>query len=144
MGADQKVTLFATEYIRVYAVFSPFIIVFFAIDNFLRVCGKARYSMVLNVVTAVLNIVLDFVFIVLLHYGVWSAALASCLSLALGTLLSLFPFWRKKLSLLFVKGFIPFRQFFHLLANGSSELFTNIASSLIDVYKRQSQDGGGS
>lgn len=131
MKAGEEVTRLAVEYIRVYAVFAPLVVVFFASDNYLRVCGKARYSMVLNVVTAVLNIALDFVFIVQLRYGVWSAALASCLSISLGTVLSLVPFIGKKLSLTFMKGIIPLKQFGRLLANGSSELFTNIASSLM-------------
>lgn len=131
MRAGDEVTRLAVEYIRVYAVFSPLVMVFFAVDNYLRVCGRARYSMALNVVTAVLNIVLDFIFIVVLRYGVWSAALASCLSIALGTVLSMIPFLRKKLSLTFVGGMIPLKQFVRLIANGSSELFTNIASSLM-------------
>ena len=129
MGAGENVTELAAQYIRVYAVFSPLVMVFFAIDNYLRVCGKARYSMVLNVVTALGNILLDFVFIVLLRWGIWSAALASCLSLSLGTVLAMVPFFRKKLKLYFVRGILSLRQLGHLLANGSSELFTNIASS---------------
>ena len=40
MGAGENVTELAAQYIRVYAVFSPLVMVFFAIDNYLRVCGK--------------------------------------------------------------------------------------------------------
>ena len=72
MGADGEVTSLAEEYIRVYAVFAPLIMVYFAVDNYLRICGCVRYSMAINVSTALLNIVLDFVFIgVLAGCGVW-------------------------------------------------------------------------
>lgn len=131
MGAEAQVARLATEYIRVYALFAPMVSAFFAVDNYLRVCGKTRYSMVLNVLTALLNIVLDAVFLVALRRGVWAAALASCLSLSLGTGLSLLPFLKKKLALSFVRGNLSAREFARLLTNGSSELFTNVASSLM-------------
>ena len=50
MGADGNALQYSIEYIRVYAVFAPLIIVFFAVDNYLRICGKQNYSMILNVV----------------------------------------------------------------------------------------------
>lgn len=131
MGAEAQVARLATEYIRVYALFAPMVAAFFAVDNYLRVCGKTRYSMVLNVLTALLNIVLDAVFLVALRRGVWAAALASCLSLSLGTGLSLLPFLKKKLALSFVRGNLSAREFARPLTNGSSELFTNVASSLM-------------
>lgn len=131
LGAEPDVAQLAEEYLRIYALFLPLISGFFAIDNYLRICGKPRYSMAMNIVTAILNIMLDFVFVAVLGYGVWSAALASCLSLVVGMILGLFPFLGEKLPVSFVRGRIPFRQFVHLLANGSSELFSNIASSLL-------------
>lgn len=52
MGAEAEVTAMGAEYMQVYAVFAPVIMVFFAVDNYLRICGRVRYSMILNVVTA--------------------------------------------------------------------------------------------
>ena len=118
------------EYIRVYAVFSPLIIVYFAADNYLRICGKQNYSMALNIITSVLNIVLDFLLLVVWKQGVWAAAFTSCISIALGTVMALWPFFRNKLELKFVKGWISAKQFVKLVANGSSEFFANIASSI--------------
>ncbi len=69
MGAEAEVTAMGAEYMQVYAVFAPVIMVFFAVDNYLRICGRVRYSMILNVVTALLNIVLDFLFLVVFRWG---------------------------------------------------------------------------
>ena len=77
MGAEAEVTAMGAEYMQVYAVFAPVIMVFFAVDNYLRICGRVRYSMILNVVTALLNIVLDFLFLVVFRWGVAAAAAAS-------------------------------------------------------------------
>lgn len=130
MGANGIALLYSIEYIRVYAVFAPLIIVFFAIDNYLRICGKQNYSMMLNIVTAVLNIALDFLLIVVLRQEIRAAALTSCISISVGTVMAFYPFFRNKLELKFVAGNIPFKQFAQLAANGSSEFFSSIASSI--------------
>ncbi len=130
MGADGNALQYSVEYIRVYAVFAPLIIVFFAVDNYLRICGKQNYSMILNVATAVLNIALDFLLIVVLRKGIWAAALASCISISIGTVMAFYPFFKNKLELKFVAGSIPFKQFVQLAANGSSEFFSSIAGSV--------------
>lgn len=130
MGAEGTALEYSIQYIRVYALFSPLIIVYFAVDNYLRICGKQNYSMVLNIATAVLNIVLDFLFLVIFKWGVWAAALTSCVSISVGTVLAFYPFLQNKLELKFVKGTIPLKQFWQLVANGSSEFFANIAGSV--------------
>ena len=130
MGADGIALQYSVEYIRVYAVFAPLIIVFFAVDNYLRICGKQNYSMVLNIATTVLNIALDFLLLVVLRQGIWAAALTSCVSISVGTVMAFYPFFRNKLGLKFVSGNIPFKQFVQLAANGSSEFFSSIAGSI--------------
>lgn len=133
MGADAEVTALSVEYIKVYAVFAPFIMVFFAVDNYLRICGRTHYSMALNIMTSLLNILLDYLFLGVLRLGIGSAALASCIGLSLGTLLGYWPFLRKKLQLRFVRGKIRLRQIANILFNGSSEFFSNIAGSILMI-----------
>ena len=106
---------------------------FFALDNYLRICGRVRYSMGINVFTSLVNIVLDALFLIVFRWGVAGAALASCIGMALGTVLGLLPFLRKKLPLRFVRGRVPLHQLAALLANGSSEFFSSIAGSVLMV-----------
>ena len=133
MGADAQVTAMAAEYLRVYALFSPAIMIFFAVDNYLRICGWVRYSMLLNVATALVNIALDALFLVVFRWGVAGAAVASCISIALGTVLGFLPFLARRLPLRFVRGRLPLGQVASLLANGSSEFFSSIAGSVLMV-----------
>lgn len=130
MGADQEVTRLAVEYMQVYAVFAPAIMIFFAVDNYLRICGKVNYSMGMNVAISLLNIFLDWLFVARLGWGVASAALASCLSLAAGTISGYLPFLRGGLTLKLVRGRIPLRLVGDIIANGSSEFFSNISASV--------------
>lgn len=133
MGAERQVTAMAVDYLRVYALLAPFIMLFFALDNYLRICGRVRYSMGINVFTSLVNIVLDALFLIVFRWGVAGAALASCIGMALGTVLGLLPFLRKKLPLRFVRGRVPLHQLAALLANGSSEFFSSIAGSVLMV-----------
>lgn len=133
MGADPTLTGLAAEYLRVFSAFSPAVMIFFAVDNYLRICGKVRYSMNMNIVTSVLNIILDALFLGVFRLGVGWAAFASCLSLTVGTVMGFWPFLRGKLALRFAKGKVPAKAIGNMLANGSSEFFTGIASSVAMV-----------
>lgn len=130
LGAEGEVAALAVEYMRVYAAFSPLIMIFFAVDNYLRICGKVTYSMAMNVAVSLANIVLDAWFIAVLGWGIGAAALASCLCLATGTVVCFFPFVCKRMPLRFVRGGVPLPLLGHMLANGSSEFFSNISSSV--------------
>ena len=133
LGADGQVAAMAVEYIRVYALFSPLIMIFFALDNYLRICGRIRYSMIMNVAISIANIALDALFIAGFGWGIGSAALASCLCLAVGTLLGLWPFIRGKMALHFVKSRLPLKTIGNIITNGSSEFFANISGSVCMV-----------
>ena len=133
LGADAAVAALGAEYLRVYALFAPFIMVFYAVDNYLRICGRPRYSMVVTVITSLLNVVLDYLFLGVFGWGIAAAALASCLCLTLGTVLNYVPFLRGKLPLRFVRGGISLRLLGNIFYNGSSEFFSNIAGSVLMV-----------
>ena len=89
--------------------------------------------MTINIVCSLLNIALDVLLIVVLKQGLWSAAVASCISMSLGAVWSLVPFVCKRLPLVFSWGRIGGRQMLTILANGSSEFFISIAGSLFAV-----------
>lgn len=133
MGAGPEVTALAAVYLKIYAAFSPAIMIFFAVDNYLRICGKVRYSMGLNVAISLLNILLDFLFIAVWRLGVGAAALASCLSLSLGTVLGFLPILGGKLPLRFTRGSIAPSVLGNIVANGASEFFSNISGSVLMV-----------
>ncbi|WP_418667418.1 MATE family efflux transporter [Allofournierella sp.] len=133
LGAEGQVAAMAVEYMRVYAVFAPLIMCFFAVDNYLRICGRVKYSMFMNVIISLANIVLDALLIVGLGGGIGAAALASCICLAAGSVICFWPFFAKKLPLRFVRGGVPARVMANIMANGSSEFFSNISSSVCMV-----------
>lgn len=132
-GANEEAIRLGAEYLQVFAAFGPLIPVYFATDNFLRVCGKQRLSMIINIVSQVINIGLNYLLIVQLHYGVRAAAAASSVSIVFGSLFTLLLFMNRRMDVYYAKGGVPKAQFFRILANGSSEFFGSIAASIMSM-----------
>ena len=132
-GATEAAVRCGTDYLKVFALFGPLIPIYFATDNYLRVCGKQKLSMSIGVVTQLLNVVLDFLLIAVLHKGVKAAAAASCVSMVLGSVITLALFLGRRMDVYYTRENIPAAQFFRIAANGSSEFFSSIATSIMSV-----------
>ena len=132
-GASDLAIEYGVTYIRVNAAFSPLCLVFFATDNYLRICGKEKLSMWLSIGTQTFNIALDVVLIVFLGQGVWAAAFTSCLAMALGAVITLVLFRGRKMDLYFTRKSVSLSKFLKVLANGSSEFFSNISMSVMSI-----------
>ena len=132
-GADAQAIRYSVEYLRMYAAFAPLLLVFFATDNYLRVCGKETISMWIGIVSQLANIVLNAILIAGLGMGIRAAAATSCVSIAAGSVVTLLLFAGNRMDLYFTRKNIPLENFLRILANGSSEFFSNIASSVMSV-----------
>ena len=108
----------AVQYLRVYALCSPITTIVFAMDNYLRICGKIRNSMILNLfyvgTQRRVGIRVPFVF----RWGIWGAALATCLGMCTCALLACIPFFRGKAQLRFRKPRFRFSMVKQILACG--------------------------
>ena len=82
-GSD--VTLpYAVQYGRIYVLGSVFVLVVMGMNPFITTQGFAKISMLTTVIGAVINIILDPIFIFVLGMGVKGAALATVLSQSVG------------------------------------------------------------
>lgn len=121
----------AWEYIHIFLYFMPLIMPLFAVDNYLRICGKAKFSMYMNISIAILNIILDFIFLFVLRLDIRFAALATALSMVVGVGIAVLPFIRKKLTLQFTTPKIPLATIGGIFYNDSSEFFNNVSGSIM-------------
>lgn len=133
MGAEGKFASLAVQYLRVYALCSPVVTIVFATDNFLRICGMIRSSMVLNILMSVLSAGLEFLFLAVFRWGVWAAALATCSSMFLCAILALIPFFRGKTLLRFCKPRFRFSMIRQIVSCGSPNFLNNIAGRITSI-----------
>lgn len=130
---DLHIQKLSIDYINMFCYFSPLIMVSFAIDNYLRICNKTVYSMINNIIMAITNIILDYIFIVKLDLGLSGASLATCIGLTLNSIIGIYPFLFCNLQLKFEKLYINLQTFKNILFNGSSEFFSNISGSILMI-----------
>ena len=81
-GASDATLPYGVIYSRIYILGSVFVLIVMGMNSFISTQGFAQFSMLTTVIGAVINIVLDPVFIFLLDMGVAGAALATVLSQA--------------------------------------------------------------
>ena len=80
MGATPEILPYANDYLIFILIGTPFMMSSLTLNNQLRLQGNAKYAMIGISTGAVLNIVLDFLFIYVLEMGVTGASLATCIS----------------------------------------------------------------
>ena len=81
-GASDVTLPYALQYSRIYVLGSVFVLTVMGMNTFVTTQGFAKVSMMTTVIGAVINIILDPIFIFVLDLGVSGAALATVLSQA--------------------------------------------------------------
>ena len=79
-GASENTIPYAMDYMRIYLIGSIFVLIVMGMNPFLTTQGFAKFAMLTTVIGAVINIVLDPIFIFGLNMGVSGAALATIIS----------------------------------------------------------------
>lgn len=79
-GASENTIPYAMDYMRIYLLGSIFVLIVMGMNPFLTTQGFAKFAMITTVIGAVINIVLDPIFIFGLNMGVSGAALATIIS----------------------------------------------------------------
>ena len=134
MGAEGEFARLAVQYLRVYALCSPVTTIVFATDNYLRICGKIRTSMFLNLLMSALSAGLEFLFLFVLRWGIWSAALGTCLGMGVCALIALLLFARGNLQLRFCRPRFRAETIRRIIACGSPNFLNNIAGRVTSIF----------
>ena len=86
LGASEATFPYADDYISIYLLGSVFVMISMGMNGFINCQGFAGIGMMTVLIGAVINIVLDPVFIFLFHMGVRGAAIATVISQAVSAL----------------------------------------------------------
>lgn len=131
LGANEVIIDSAQNYLFIISFFTLFYLLSYGLEIFIRIEGNPAYSMLCNFAGAIINIVLDYIFIVHFHWGIKGAAFATGMA-QLGTALSLawyLVFKAKKLKFSATK--FDLKSIGTLCFNGSSEFLTEIATGIV-------------
>lgn len=96
MGTPENCMADATTYLRIYFAGSIGTVVYNMGAGILRAMGDSKRPMLFLMVTCILNVVLDLLFVAVLHKGVAGAALATVLSQMISAVLPIVVLLRQK------------------------------------------------
>lgn len=103
-------------------------------QSFLIVAEKPTFGLIISIVSGVINMLLDFLFMKILEMGVFGAALATGISQLIGGIIPFIYFIRKNNSpLKLTKAKFDGKAILQTCMNGSSEMLTNLSMSLVNM-----------
>lgn len=132
LGADNDTMVYASQYYTFLVLGAPFIILTFTPSNLLRTEGFANASMVGTVLGAVVNMILDPIFISVLGLGAAGAAIATVIGNICGDIYFVWFMLKKSKRLSIIpKGFhISLPEVGAIFAIGIPASVTNLMQSL--------------
>lgn len=134
LGATDAMIGDCVQYGRMIFLFTTAFMMQNVFQSFLVTAEKPRLGLLATVGAGVTNMALDAWFIVGLGWGVKGAALATGISQTVGGILPLIYFLRPNSSLLKItRTKLEGRPVFLAVTNGSSELMSNISTSVVSM-----------
>lgn len=138
-GSTPEVFPYAQEYARITALGLPFFILTKVLSTLARADGSPRYSMLCITAGAVLNTILDPIFIFVLGMGVRGAAIATVLGQVFSFLLAAVYLWRFRSIRLERKHFaITLYESITIVTYGMSNSFNQVAITLVQIVLNNS------
>ena len=134
-GASESNISLAMDYTGIYSLGTIFVLYAVGLNPFINTQGKSHLGMATVLIGAILNIILDPIFIFGLDMGVKGAALATIISQAVSAVWVMFFFFGGKSILLIKKVYFKpdFKIVFSILALGVSPFIMSITESLLQV-----------
>jgi len=133
MGADDALLDTAVRYLRTAALCSPLSTLFFAMDNYLRISGFVKTSMVINIGCNLLTLGLLTVFLLVCKMDVVGSALATSLAMCACSVVAMVPFVMRKALLKFTKPRFSFAMIKQIAACGSPVFLNNISGRITSI-----------
>lgn len=133
-GASENSMDYAIEYLNIIIAFLPVFMLSNMLNSIVRADGSPTWAMIAMIAGAIVNIVLDPIFIFGTKWGMFGAALATGIGQAVSFILSFVYLFRTKTFKLNFKSFIPnFKAFKGALELGISSFITQITIVIIAV-----------
>lgn len=133
-GSTETVYPYALSYGRIIAIGSPFVIIYTALSNMIRADGSPKYAMIMLVIGAVINIILDPIFIFGFHLGVAGGAIATVVGQIVSCLIAIFYIRKIKSVKLTKNDFKINKSILRTLGLGLSSFITQMTVLVLFVF----------
>lgn len=128
LGATTETLQYVKDYLGIIIVFSTFFMVAYSLEVLVKTDGFPIYAIVFVTLAALINIVLDYLFVIVFDYGVKGAALATGLSQLISCIGFLLHFIIGKSNLKFVRFKFDFQRIIRFIMIGFPEALTELSA----------------
>lgn len=133
-GCTENVYKYALDYGRIIILGSPFMIIYSSLSSIIRADGSPKYSMVMLVIGALINIVLDPIFIFVFNMGVKGGALATIIGQFISFLIAVIYLKKLKSVKLVKEDFYMTKNVLKILSLGLSSFITQSIILVLFVF----------
>ena len=134
LGAEGDLIEQCVIYGRIILYALPLFILQVEFQTFFITAEKPQLGLYVTLLSGVLNMILDYLFVAVFGWGLEGAAWATSLSQSLGGIIPLIYFFSKNDSLLrLTKPIFDLKAIIKTCTNGISELLSNISMSLVGI-----------
>lgn len=131
LGATGDLLPLVKEYVAIIACFSVFFTVSYNLEVQVKADGAPHVSTIGVLSCAIMNVVLDYVFVMHFHWGVWGAALATGLAQVTSTVVFVIYFIRHPAPLRFGKFKPDFGAYRRIIPLGTSDGLSEFSNGLV-------------
>ncbi len=131
LGTTDSLYQYTKDYLFFAIIFVTPTILKFIVEQFLVAINKSKTALFLSVSGGILNIILDYVFIVLLDFGIKGAAIATGIGYAIPAIIGLSFFTNKSNLLCFKMPSKSPKVILKSCFNGCSEMVSQLSSGII-------------
>ncbi|MDY5051834.1 MAG: MATE family efflux transporter [Candidatus Mucispirillum faecigallinarum] len=131
LGANEEIIVYAVPYLKMISLFFLFQSLEYSLSVMIRTDGNPYLASAAVMAGAVLNFILDYIFIVKMNMGITGAALGTGISFMSSTFLILFHFFLKKGRLYITSKPGSFKEIIYAAYNGSSELLSEASVAVV-------------
>ena len=133
-GSPADVLPYAVPYVRITAIGFPFLLLGTGGGHIMRADGSPQMTMISNITGALINVVLDALFIFVFHWGMEGAALATIIGQIASACIVLNYMRHFKTVELYKKHFLPnFKYLKDIAAIGMASFFNQLAMMLVQI-----------
>ena len=133
-GCTESVYKYAVNYGRIIVIGAPFMLIYLSFSSIIRADGSPKYSMIMLVIGAIINIILDPIFIFGFDMGVKGGALATIIGQIVSFVIAIIYLFKIKSVKLTRNDFKLDKDVFRILALGISSFITQATILVLFIF----------
>lgn len=131
LGATPDTMHYVSQYLSMMILFSPFFMLTYYLEVLVKADGAPGLSLLGIILSAFVNIVLDYLFVIQFQWGIQGAALATGIAQVFGFIFFLTYFLSSKSTLKFIKPTWNIKTVMNMIRIGIPDALTELSSGFI-------------